>query len=82
MLWIIYSNGLCLWATFGKYTKCPFCVSLANKQDREEALREADIIDHLSLETLVNQNECRCKVVSIVRSLMERRWQPRSAVLM
>ncbi|XP_035283521.1 ADP-ribosylation factor-like protein 13B [Anguilla anguilla] len=36
---------------------------LANKQDREEALREADIVDHLSLETLVKQNKCRCKVV-------------------
>ncbi|XP_061086443.1 ADP-ribosylation factor-like protein 13B, partial [Conger conger] len=36
---------------------------LANKQDREGALREVDIIDHLSLETLVNQNKCLSKIV-------------------
>ncbi|KAJ8380345.1 hypothetical protein SKAU_G00011230 [Synaphobranchus kaupii] len=36
---------------------------LANKQDRDGALREADIIDRLSLEKLVNQNKCRCKIV-------------------
>ncbi|KAJ8356424.1 hypothetical protein SKAU_G00192180 [Synaphobranchus kaupii] len=36
---------------------------LANKQDRDGALHEADIIDRLSLEKLVNQNKCRCKIV-------------------
>ncbi|XP_036398083.1 ADP-ribosylation factor-like protein 13B [Megalops cyprinoides] len=36
---------------------------LANKQDREGALREADIIDKMSLEKLVNQHKCRCKIV-------------------
>ncbi|KAM4794690.1 ADP-ribosylation factor-like protein 13B [Rhinophrynus dorsalis] len=36
---------------------------LANKQDREGALLEADIIEFLSLEKLVNENKCFSKVV-------------------
>ncbi|KAJ8380584.1 hypothetical protein SKAU_G00013630 [Synaphobranchus kaupii] len=36
---------------------------LANKQDRDGALHEADIIDRLSLEKLVLQSKCRCKIV-------------------
>ncbi|MFT7817963.1 ADP-ribosylation factor-like protein 13B isoform X1 [Arapaima gigas] len=35
---------------------------LANKQDREGALAEADIIEHLSLEKLVNENKCLCQI--------------------
>ncbi|XP_076839148.1 ADP-ribosylation factor-like protein 13B isoform X2 [Brachyhypopomus gauderio] len=35
---------------------------LANKQDREGALPEADIIESLSLEKLVNQHKCRCQI--------------------
>ncbi|XP_053562014.1 ADP-ribosylation factor-like protein 13B [Bombina bombina] len=35
---------------------------LANKQDREEALQEADIIELIALEKLVNENKCLCKI--------------------
>ncbi|XP_062303030.1 ADP-ribosylation factor-like protein 13B isoform X3 [Osmerus eperlanus] len=35
---------------------------LANKQDREGALAEADIIENLSLEKLVNENKCLCQI--------------------
>ncbi|KAM3857051.1 ADP-ribosylation factor-like protein 13B [Diretmus argenteus] len=35
---------------------------LANKQDREGALAEADIIETLSLEKLVNENKCLCQI--------------------
>ncbi|XP_060888396.1 ADP-ribosylation factor-like protein 13B isoform X3 [Labrus mixtus] len=35
---------------------------LANKQDQEGALAEADIIENLSLEKLVNENKCLCQV--------------------
>ncbi|XP_072556358.1 ADP-ribosylation factor-like protein 13B isoform X5 [Paramormyrops kingsleyae] len=35
---------------------------LANKQDRDGALAEADIIEHLSLEKLVNENKCLCQI--------------------
>ncbi|XP_075873624.1 ADP-ribosylation factor-like protein 13B isoform X2 [Nelusetta ayraudi] len=35
---------------------------LANKQDQEGALAEADIIERLSLEKLVNENKCRCQI--------------------
>ncbi|XP_076839155.1 ADP-ribosylation factor-like protein 13B isoform X2 [Brachyhypopomus gauderio] len=35
---------------------------LANKQDRDGALREAEIFEHLSLEKLVNENKCFCKI--------------------
>ncbi|KAJ8399877.1 hypothetical protein AAFF_G00406070 [Aldrovandia affinis] len=45
------------------------CVSLAIKQDREGALQEADIINHLSLEKLVNQNKCHCKIKAIKSEL-------------
>lgn len=38
---------------------------LANKQDQEGALAEADIIEKLSLEKLVNENKCRCQIVSV-----------------
>ncbi|XP_076827450.1 ADP-ribosylation factor-like protein 13B [Brachyhypopomus gauderio] len=35
---------------------------LANKQDQDGALREAEIIESLSLEKLVNENKCFCKI--------------------
>ncbi|XP_014843123.1 PREDICTED: ADP-ribosylation factor-like protein 13B isoform X5 [Poecilia mexicana] len=35
---------------------------LANKQDLEGALPEADIIENLSLEKLVNENKCLCQI--------------------
>ncbi|XP_032412562.1 ADP-ribosylation factor-like protein 13B isoform X4 [Xiphophorus hellerii] len=35
---------------------------LANKQDLEGALAEADIIENLSLEKLVNENKCLCQI--------------------
>ncbi|KAM9836222.1 ADP-ribosylation factor-like protein 13B isoform 2-T2 [Aulostomus maculatus] len=35
---------------------------LANKQDHEGALAEADIIENLSLEKLVNENKCLCQI--------------------
>uniref|UniRef100_A0A672MF53 ADP-ribosylation factor-like 13b n=1 Tax=Sinocyclocheilus grahami TaxID=75366 RepID=A0A672MF53_SINGR len=35
---------------------------LANKQDRDGALAEADIIETLSLEKLVNENKCLCQI--------------------
>lgn len=38
---------------------------LANKQDQEGALAEADIIENLSLEKLVNENKCLCQIVSV-----------------
>lgn len=38
---------------------------LANKQDREGALSEADVIESLSLEKLVNEHKCLCQIVSI-----------------
>ncbi|XP_060754991.1 ADP-ribosylation factor-like protein 13B isoform X3 [Neoarius graeffei] len=35
---------------------------LANKQDRDGAMAEADIIESLSLEKLVNENKCLCQI--------------------
>ncbi|KAM9278066.1 ADP-ribosylation factor-like protein 13B isoform 3-T4 [Cariama cristata] len=35
---------------------------LANKQDREGALPEADIIESLALEKLVNEHKCPCQI--------------------
>ncbi|KAM9821055.1 ADP-ribosylation factor-like protein 13B [Neosynchiropus ocellatus] len=35
---------------------------LANKQDQEGALAEADLIENLSLEKLVNENKCLCQI--------------------
>ncbi|KAI1899359.1 hypothetical protein AGOR_G00060970 [Albula goreensis] len=35
---------------------------LANKQDRDGAMHEADIIEYLSLEKLVNENKCLCQI--------------------
>ncbi|XP_043847012.1 ADP-ribosylation factor-like protein 13B [Dromiciops gliroides] len=35
---------------------------LANKQDKEGALTEVDIIECLSLEKLVNEQKCRCQI--------------------
>lgn len=35
---------------------------LANKQDRDGALAEADIIENLALEKLVNENKCLCQI--------------------
>lgn len=42
-----------------------FFFRLANKQDREGALSEADVIESLSLEKLVNEHKCLCQIVSI-----------------
>uniref|UniRef100_A0A8B9NYX4 ADP-ribosylation factor-like protein 13B n=1 Tax=Accipiter nisus TaxID=211598 RepID=A0A8B9NYX4_9AVES len=41
--------------------KCGF-LELANKQDREGALSEADVIESLSLEKLVNEHKCLCQI--------------------
>ncbi|PKU41472.1 adp-ribosylation factor-like protein 13b [Limosa lapponica baueri] len=38
------------------------CGRLANKQDREGALSEADVIESLSLEKLVNEHKCLCQI--------------------
>ncbi|KAJ8350648.1 hypothetical protein SKAU_G00257780 [Synaphobranchus kaupii] len=35
---------------------------LANKQDQDGAMHEADIIEYLSLEKLVNENKCLCQI--------------------
>ncbi|XP_072475176.1 ADP-ribosylation factor-like protein 13B isoform X2 [Notamacropus eugenii] len=35
---------------------------LANKQDKEEALAETDLIERLSLEKLVNEQKCLCQI--------------------
>ncbi|XP_058236051.1 ADP-ribosylation factor-like protein 13B isoform X3 [Hemibagrus wyckioides] len=35
---------------------------LANKQDQDGAMAEADIIESLSLEKLVNENKCLCQI--------------------
>ncbi|XP_008567378.1 PREDICTED: ADP-ribosylation factor-like protein 13B [Galeopterus variegatus] len=35
---------------------------LANKQDKEGALREAEVIECLSLEKLVNEHKCLCQI--------------------
>ncbi|XP_060119680.1 ADP-ribosylation factor-like protein 13B [Heteronotia binoei] len=35
---------------------------LANKQDKEGALAEADVIECLSLEKLVNEHKCLCQI--------------------
>ncbi|XP_014713982.1 ADP-ribosylation factor-like protein 13B isoform X6 [Equus asinus] len=37
-------------------------VRLANKQDKEGALGEADVIECLSLEQLVNEHKCLCQI--------------------
>ncbi|XP_007500852.2 ADP-ribosylation factor-like protein 13B isoform X1 [Monodelphis domestica] len=37
---------------------------LANKQDKEGALAEADVIECLSLEKLVNEHKCHCQIES------------------
>lgn len=37
---------------------------LANKQDKEGALGEADVIECLSLEKMVNEHKCLCQIVS------------------
>lgn len=39
---------------------------LANKQDKEGALGEADVIECLSLEKLVNEHKCLCQIVSCI----------------
>lgn len=44
---------------------------LANKQDHEGALAEADIIENLSLEKLVNENKCLCQIVSVCAPVVE-----------
>lgn len=45
---------------------------LANKQDQEGALAEADIIENLSLEKLVNENKCLCQIVSVSAPVVDR----------
>ncbi|XP_050815739.1 ADP-ribosylation factor-like protein 13B isoform X3 [Gopherus flavomarginatus] len=40
----------------------PDSYRLANKQDREGALAEADVIECLSLEKLVNEHKCLCQI--------------------
>lgn len=40
------------------------CSSLANKQDKKEALMPCDIIEYLLLEKLVNETKSVCRVVS------------------
>jgi len=45
---------------------------LANKQDQEGALAEADIIENLSLEKLVNENKCLCQIVSVSAPVVRR----------
>jgi len=47
---------------------------LANKQDQEGALAEADIIENLSLEKLVNENKCLCQIVSACAPVAEQQW--------
>uniref|UniRef100_A0A096MJR8 ADP-ribosylation factor like GTPase 13B n=1 Tax=Rattus norvegicus TaxID=10116 RepID=A0A096MJR8_RAT len=46
--------------------RCPLLVfvgtGLANKQDKEGALGEADVIECLSLEKLVNEHKCLCQI--------------------
>uniref|UniRef100_A0ACB8FH68 Uncharacterized protein n=1 Tax=Sphaerodactylus townsendi TaxID=933632 RepID=A0ACB8FH68_9SAUR len=37
-------------------------LKLANKQDKEGALAEADVIECLSLEKLVNEHKCLCQI--------------------
>lgn len=44
---------------------------LANKQDQDGALAEADIIENLSLEKLVNENKCLCQIVSVCAPVVE-----------
>lgn len=44
---------------------------LANKQDQEGALAEADIIENLSLEKLVNENKCLCQIVSVCAPVVD-----------
>lgn len=48
-----------------------FAFRLANKQDQEGALAEADIIENLSLEKLVNENKCLCQIVSVCAPVVE-----------
>lgn len=47
---------------------------LANKQDQEGALAEADIIENLSLEKLVNENKCLCQIVSVCAPVVEQQF--------
>lgn len=49
-----------------------FSFRLANKQDQEGALAEADIIENLSLEKLVNENKCLCQIVSVRAPVVKR----------
>ncbi|GAB1604805.1 ADP-ribosylation factor-like protein 13B [Argonauta hians] len=54
--------------------KSPYVVGkpllvLANKQDQEGAMDELDVCDILSLESLVNQSKCPCRVESCSASL-------------
>ncbi|RMC01718.1 hypothetical protein DUI87_21733 [Hirundo rustica rustica] len=50
--------SLCKWLSL----QLILCNWLANKQDREGALSEADVIESLSLEKLVNEHKCLCQI--------------------
>lgn len=66
ILFIFILILICIFFVFGRFTSSPLTNPrrLANKQDQEGALAEADIIERLSLEKLVNENKCRCQIVS------------------
>ncbi|XP_040836544.1 ADP-ribosylation factor-like protein 13B isoform X4 [Ochotona curzoniae] len=46
----------------GWYKRWREPIRLANKQDKEGALGEADVIECLSLEKLVNEHKCLCQI--------------------
>lgn len=55
--------------------KTTLCLSrLANKQDKEGALGEADVIECLSLEKMVNEHKCLCQIVSLGVCLVVALW--------
>lgn len=51
--------------TFAIKTLYLYFYRLANKQDKEGALGEADVIECLSLEKMVNEHKCLCQIVSV-----------------
>lgn len=57
-------NGVCVHPALINMSLFLSAHRLANKQDQEGALAEADIIENLSLEKLVNENKCLCQIVS------------------
>ena len=46
-----------------------FCFSLANKQDKAEALDKNTILEELRIERLVNDSETLCRVVKIKKNI-------------